>query len=95
MNTANNLSEDIIKAHEYSLNNRASLKKDDLCGGFYCLKIFNPNEITEWTDGDENEDEESGETALCPYCDIDSVIGKNSGYPITEEFLRVMKMHWF
>jgi len=86
MKATNNLSEDIIKAHEYSSNNRASLKKDDLCGCFYCLKIFSPNEITEWTDWTD-EDEESGEMALCPYCDIDSVIGKNSGYPITEEFL--------
>jgi len=94
MNTANNLSKDIIKAHEYSSNNRASLKKDNLCGCFYCLKIFNPNEITEWTDWTD-EDEESGETALCPYCDIDSVIGKSSGYPITEEFLGAMKKHWF
>ncbi|GBU23779.1 hypothetical protein R83H12_00397 [Fibrobacteria bacterium R8-3-H12] len=83
------LSEDIIKAHKYSSNHKASLKKDDLCGCFYCLKIFKPNEITEWTD------EESGGTALCPYCEIDSVIGKKSGYPITEEFLRAMKKHWF
>jgi len=91
MKAASNLPEDIIKAHKYSSYNRVSLKKDDLCGCFYCLKIFNPNEITEWTD----EDEESGETALCPYCEIDSVIGKSSGYPITEEFLRAMKKHWF
>jgi hypothetical protein len=91
MKTTTNLSENIIKAHKYSSNNMASLKKDDLCGCFYCLKIFNPNEITEWTD----EDEESYKTALCPYCEIDSVIGKSSGYPITEDFLGAMKEHWF
>jgi len=82
-------SEDFIEAHKYSSYNMASLKKDELCGCFYCLKVFNPNEITEWTD------EESGETAICPYCGIDSVIGKYSGYPITEEFLGAMKKHWF
>ncbi len=31
------------------------------------------------------------DTALCPYCCADSVIGESSGYPITREFLRKMK----
>jgi len=60
----------------------------DLCGCFYCLKIFKPNEITEWTD------EESGVIAICPYCGADSVVGKNSGYPITKKFLKAMNKHW-
>ena len=29
------------------------------------------------------------------YCDTDSVIGENSGYPITKEFLESMKKYWF
>jgi len=33
-----------------------------------------PNEIQDWTD--------DGDTALCPKCGIDSVIGSVSGYPI-------------
>ena len=62
----------IIKAHEHSANNKSALKQDDLCGCFYCLKIFNPNEISEWTD--------KGKTAMCPYCGIDSIIGKRSDF---------------
>jgi hypothetical protein len=79
----------LIKAHKYCINNESLLKKDDLCGCFYCLKIFNPNEITEWIN------DKSEKTAMCPHCGIDSVIGKSSGFPITEEFLEAMKKHWF
>ena len=41
----------------------------------------------EWIDDDN--------TALCPKCGIDSVIGTKSGYPITKEFLGQMQAHWF
>ena len=41
----------------------------------------------EWVD--------AGTTMLCPYCEIDSVIGSASGYPITAEFLDAMRRHWF
>ena len=79
--------EDIIKAHEFCFENRKMLEVPQKCGCFSCLKIFDSREITEWIlDGDE--------TAVCPYCEIDSVIGESSGYPITEEFLRKMYDHW-
>jgi len=78
---------DIIEAHKQSTNNKNNLLKSKLCGCFYCLKFFNPTEITEWIDNDK--------TALCPYCDIDSIMPENVGYPITLEFLSEMKNHWF
>jgi hypothetical protein len=36
-----------------------------------------------------------GQTALCPKCGIDAVIGSKSGYPMTQEFLQAMEKHWF
>lgn len=80
--------EDHIKAHQYSSNHRKQLLNDNVCGCFYCLSIFNPNEIEEWV-------EDSEGTAICPYCGIDSVIGESSGYPITKEFLKRMYDYWF
>ena len=77
-----------IAAHEYSINNRESLQSDSICGCFYCLNIFSPTEITEWI-------EDAKGTAVCPYCEIDSVIGESSGYPITKEFLKEMQKQWF
>lgn len=75
-------------AHTYCTNNKASLLQDSNCGCFYCLNIFHPKEITEWI-------EDTGETAVCPYCSVDSVIGAYSGYPITKEFLSEMHRYWF
>ena len=82
-----------VDAHRYSNNHMEKLKKDKLCGCFYCLKIFSPCEIDEWII-DDNPCDKYG-TAICPYCGIDSVIGESSGYPITEDFLRKMNQHWF
>ena len=78
---------DLDKAHKYSNNHKPELEKDNICGCFYCLRIYNPKEIEEWTDG--------GKTAICPKCDIDSVIGESSGFPITKEFLIAMNKRWF
>ena len=84
---------DYIHAHKFSNNHMAQLKKDATCGCFYCGKIFDPAEIKVWLIADNDCDREG--TALCPYCGIDAVIGESSGYPITEEFLSKMCMHWF
>jgi hypothetical protein len=55
------------------------------CGCFYCKSIFAPSKIVEWVDDDD--------TALCPFCGIDSVIGSASTFPITAEFLNRMKAY--
>lgn len=83
---------DIIAAHQYCSNHKEKLSMDMKCGCFYCLKIFSPTSITEWLN-EENGD--SGGTALCPFCGIDSVIGESSGYPITETFMKEMYDYWF
>jgi hypothetical protein len=62
------------------------------------LAIFTPLQIEDWVDEwDKNgvEINEGGQTALCPKCGIDSVIGSKSGYPITSAFLEKMHAHWF
>lgn len=82
-----------VQAHQFSSNNMEQLKKDTVCGCFYCLRIFDPSEIEEWII-DDNPCDRKG-TALCPYCGIDSVIGESSGYPISKELLTQMNEYWF
>ncbi|MDD5065792.1 MAG: cytoplasmic protein [bacterium] len=77
----------LIDAHKYTIYNREQIINDKKCGCFYCLEIFTPNQITEWIDNDQ--------TALCPYCGVDSIIGEYSGYPITKLFLKSMMNYWF
>jgi hypothetical protein len=81
------VTEDHISAHEWSSYHRETLRESYVCGCFYCLDVFPPNEIGDWTDDDD--------TALCPKSGIDSVIGSVSGYPIEREFLKKMHDHWF
>ncbi len=84
---------DVTLAHRFSNNHMAALKKDKICGCFYCTGIFSPDEIEDWLI-DDNDCDRYG-TAICPYCGIDSVIGESSGFPITKEFLNRMKDRWF
>ncbi len=83
--------EDVRLAHKRSIHHRSEVLASDRCGCFYCCAILVPSEITEWTD-DLNG---IGQTALCPRCGIDSVIGDKSGFEISAEFLARMKTFWF
>ncbi len=82
-----------VLAHKHSSYHRVELKNSEVCGCFYCLHIFKPTEIKWycWTDKWDG----TNQTALCPKCGIDSVIGSASGYPITHEFLQSMKTGGF
>ena len=80
---------DLDNAHTFSINNRSAILKDKKCGCFFCMKIFSPDEITEWIE------DKTDNTAMCPYCNIDSVIGESSGFPITREFLSEMNKYFF
>jgi len=79
---------DLIEAHKYSSDNKKYLSEDTKCGCFYCCKIYDPKEIDTYLN------EKSG-TALCPYCQIDSVIPEEAGYTISKEFLEEMHNYWF
>jgi hypothetical protein len=74
-------------AHRHCIRNRQELETSSQCGCFYCLSIFAPADIVEWTDEDQ--------TSLCPKCPVDAVIGSASGLPITAEFLREMHDKYF
>jgi hypothetical protein len=83
--------DDVRVAHTRSSHHRSEVLASDHCGCFYCCKTFSPGEITEWVD----EIDEVGQTALCPRCGIDSVLGAKSGFEMSTEFLRRMKTFWF
>ncbi len=79
---------DTKQAHTHSSRHKAEVQASNVCGCFYCLKTFPPSDIREWID--------KGQTALCPHCVIDSVLGSKSGYPVTDQgFLRRMYDRWF
>ena len=89
MNRISYSEEELKRAHELSYANRTRLAAAEICGCFYCLKVFTPNKIIDWSL------DEPDETAICPYCGIDAVLGDNEGYPLTKSFLMAMYEEWF
>jgi len=75
------------EAHKHSFKNRSEIEKSTLCGCFYCEKNFTPKEIQGWIDDEQ--------TAMCPFCGIDSVLGNYSGFYVTQVFLHTMSERWF
>nr|WP_316628806.1 cytoplasmic protein [uncultured Brevundimonas sp.] len=76
------------QAHSYSSQHRKQLESSSLCGCFYCETNFEPARIEEWIDDED--------TALCPNCGIDSVIGDASGVTVKDaDFMRRMHNFWF
>lgn len=82
----------VQEAHTHSANHREEVLSSTRCGCFYCLAMFPPSDIVEWIDEDERG---IGQTAMCPRCGIDSVIGDASGHEIAREWLSTMKYYWF
>lgn len=80
---------DLVEAHKASFRNERLVKESQMCGCFYCGKIFPATEIVCWCpDG-------TDATAICPYCPVDSVIPDASGWPLTADFLAAMHRYWF
>lgn len=82
-----------VRAHTHSSSHREEVLNSRICGCFYCLAVFEPDEIKDWIDIDDENG--IGQTALCPKCKIDSVIGSGSGFSISQEFLSKMYAYWF
>lgn len=80
------MSASIKELSKYSMRNKVYIGESDKCACYFCLSEFNPEEIVEWTD--------EGETALCPKCKIDSVVG-NSVVNWDTKFLEDASHYWF
>jgi len=90
----------LMTAHKRSSLHRDEILASAQCGCFFCMRVYPPEAIGDWTDfpSDTPDDEVNtlGQTALCPACGIDSVIGDGSGFPAADTaFLRKMRERWF
>jgi Zn finger protein HypA/HybF involved in hydrogenase expression len=77
----------IEEASRHSIYNKRKLEKSTECACYHCLKVFKPDEVTSWID--------DGRTALCPYCNSDSVLGDASDYVLDKETLEKLNKYWF
>jgi hypothetical protein len=74
------------RLHRHARANRMELEASEVCGCIACERIYFPSEIVRWV----NE-----ETALCPHCGADAVVGSASGIPIMPGVLRRAHERWF
>lgn len=73
-----------VRYHDKSDHHRNVLRRSVNVGCFFCLRIFGYLQITEWIDEDD--------TALCPYCGIDSVVPMDG---MDRQLLHKMQEYWF
>ncbi len=78
-----------FKLSELAFNNRHLLGQSDLCGCFYCLSLFSYQDITKW------KNDTYDQTAICPFCGMETVIPSNNNYKLTVNFLRKLYNFYF
>jgi hypothetical protein len=81
------VNEDLESLYKHSSHHREEIARSRQCGCFSCTRLFPAEEITDYVDG--------GQTALCPYCGTDAVIGDACGTPLSEELMKAMKRKYF
>jgi len=73
------------KLHPYSQNNAEYCRLSSNCGCFHCLSEFSPENISEYWD--------SGQTATCPHCHLDTVLPGYDGIVITKQLLKNLQRY--
>ncbi len=90
---------ELLAAYRYVSNNHAQIEASETCGCCACMQIFPPQEIVAWAGLDfQNMNDPQAvdnQTALCPRCGSEAVLGDKAGYPINGAFLARMNEAWF
>lgn len=75
------------QVHDHSFKNRAEIARSLICYCIHCEEASASGQVKEWVD--------DGETALCPKCGVDALIGNAAGYEMTEPLLKEMHDFYF
>lgn len=76
-----------VEAKLRASRHRTQLEASTRCACFFCFRTFSVTDITSWI--------EANQTALCPRCGLDAVLGNGAGHTIDDRFLRGMHAHYF
>lgn len=68
-----------------SFKNRDLISEDTKCGCYHCLRIFHGRDIKQWI-----KERDGGQTAVCPFCMVDSVVVYSDEVTLTE-----LRKRWF
>jgi hypothetical protein len=89
----------LVAAYRYTTNNWEQIQASKSCGCCNCVQVFPADEVVAWTGLDMHNAEDPAaiaqQTAMCPRCGSEAVLGDKSGYPINAQFLGRMNEAWF
>lgn len=71
-----------------------AILNSELCGCFNCLSQFPPSQITDWIEESPDCPRGAGKTAMCPNCDIDTVLPDSVKGGLSEELLELMQKEY-
>lgn len=90
---------ELLAAYHYTSNNHAQIEASQVCGCCRCVKLFKPEEIVGWTgltvDNLNDPKAIAAQTAMCPHCGSEAVLGDQCGFPINSHFLARMNEAWY
>lgn len=75
------------KLHQYCTNNKKLISKANKCYCFFCMKEMKSEEIVDYLSVEE--------TAICPYCGIDSIIPDSINDEVNITIIKEMNKYWF
>lgn len=76
--------------HSLCTGNMELVRRSLFCGCFYCLNVF-PSETISVSHPERTS---ADRTAMCPFCEIDSVL-PDAVCTLSPELLSVMNQYWF
>lgn len=90
---------ELLAAYRSLSNNWAQIQASKQCGCCNCVALFPADEIVAWAGLDmDNMDDPvavNNQTALCPRCGTEAVLGDQSGHALNLNFLSRMNEAWF
>jgi len=90
---------ELLAAFRHTTRNHSQIEGSRLCGCCNCVQIFKPDDIVGWTGLTIDNMLDPGaigeQTAMCPRCGSEAVLGDRCGFPINANFLARMNEAWF
>lgn len=74
-----------------AFKNETVLKKSSRCVCYYCRSTYTPENISEWIE----EDSSGVRTALCPECELDSVLGDAMQLDLSDDKIELVSKRAF
>jgi hypothetical protein len=68
--------------HKHSFKNKIEVQYSRKCACFHCFLLYDASEVDTFLKENDGE-----ETALCPVCITDTIIGDASGFNLTDELI--------